>query len=114
MLSSRQPALNGDGTFATTWFQFFSNVDTLLGNVPSSGATPDTSEQPVSLAASPATFTASVNGAMLISGGAVSDISITRSNTYSTGMTSGMIPLMKGDVLTVTYTAAPTAVFFPT
>ena len=70
-------------------------------------------EQSVTIGASPTTFKASVNGRMLVQGGTVSAIQLVRQSTYSTGLTSGYIPLSIGDQLTVTYSVAPTLTWFP-
>jgi len=63
--------------------------------------------------ASPFAFTVNQPGALLVSGGTVSSITFKRTTTTALGITSGFIPCSTGDVITVTYSAAPTMVFFP-
>jgi hypothetical protein len=70
-------------------------------------------ESGVKVGTSPATFQATNNGTMLVKGGTVSAISITRNAAHDLGMTSGLIPLSIGDILTVTYSGLPTLTWFP-
>ncbi|WP_063551521.1 right-handed parallel beta-helix repeat-containing protein [Burkholderia territorii] len=67
--------------------------------------------------ASPWTFTNSNLSAvsMSIAGGTVSSIGVSRNGqaAYASGLTNGMIDLKPGDVMTVTYTAAPTVTMIP-
>lgn len=63
---------------------------------------------------SPYEFTASVPGFLLIKGGTVSAISLTRGRiTVVTGLTSGFIPMGLGDLVTTTFTVTPDAWFVP-
>jgi hypothetical protein len=69
----------------------------------------------VTLSASPFGYTAPFSGAVSVTGGTVSSITVGRQGTtVATGQTSGIFPLSRLDVLTVTYSAAPTMVFLPT
>lgn len=71
-------------------------------------------ETAITLGASPATFQATANGNVLISGGAVTAMQLTRNATYTLSITTpAYVPLSNGDVLTVTYAATPTLVWFP-
>ena len=63
---------------------------------------------------SPFTFTASADGTVLVSGGAVTDIAVGRSGKFvDTGQTTGQFVLHFQDQIRITYTAAPTVTFFP-
>lgn len=62
---------------------------------------------------SPFAFHVNQPGQMLVKGGTVSDITIIRSSSTSTGLTSGFIPVGLGDDIVITYSVAPTLVFFP-
>lgn len=70
------------------------------------------------LATAPATFsyTASVPGHLLVIGGTVSAISLTRARVAiaNIGLTAGFIPMGVGDVVSVAYTVKPTVYFVPT
>ena len=63
--------------------------------------------------ASPWTYTAGIDGNLLIKIGTVSQIDLIRGGTFTTGLTAGFIPLAPGDQCTVTYTAVPTVYFIP-
>ena len=71
---------------------------------------------PVTVGASPFTFKASQKGALVISGGGLRRVEITRDGTtfYSTGAFRGMFPLSTNDSMRVTFTAVPVLTFFPT
>jgi len=70
-------------------------------------------ENSVTPTGSPFAFTAIQGGALLVSGGTVSQITLKRNQVYVTGLTSGFIPVSAEDVVTITYTVAPTLLFFP-
>lgn len=61
---------------------------------------------------SPFVYTAPANGTLLVTGGTVSQIEIARSGTYYTVGTT-IIPLARLDKVRVTWSGAPTLVFFP-
>lgn len=65
--------------------------------------------------ASPAAFTAPTSGMYAVSGGTVSAITLTRGNSaaINLGAQAGTFSVSQGDILTVTYTAAPTVNFIP-
>lgn len=83
----------------------------------------DLLEDPVPLAqpvaavvvgASPFTFVAPAAGHLLVVGGVVSAISLTRQGTATAlGLTSGFIPVSRYDSVKVTYTGVPTITFIP-
>lgn len=70
----------------------------------------------VTVGASPFVYKASQKGALVISGGALRRVEITRDGTtfYSTGAFRGMFPLSTNDSIRVTFTTAPVLTYFPT
>jgi hypothetical protein len=70
--------------------------------------------QSVAVGTSPFTYTAAFSGTLSITGGAVSALSLIRQGTLiALGITSGLIPLSRLDLLQITYSAAPTVTFLP-
>ena len=68
----------------------------------------------LTVGASPYAYTAASRGSVAVSGGTVSALTITRGGVVvPTGEVAGMVPVMNGDIVTVTYTAAPTMNFIP-
>lgn len=65
--------------------------------------------------ASPAAITAFTTGMFAVSGGTVTAITLTRgtSAAINLGSLGGVYSVCQGDILTVTYTAAPTVTFIP-
>jgi len=66
----------------------------------------------VTLGASAAVWTALIKGTLILTGGTVTKIEISRDagTTYiDTGLTTGMIPVQRNDLVKVTYAVAPTA-----
>jgi len=86
-----------------------------IANSPVSAAnTPGAALVALTPAASPWTYTVPERGQLVLSGGTVTEVSLTRSGVtvpYDTSSTT--FSAMAGDSLTVTYTAAPTATFVP-
>lgn len=69
----------------------------------------------ITVGASPYSYTALFDGQVVVVGGTVSAIAIARQGTsVATGLTAGIFPLARLDVLTITHTGAPTATFLPT
>ena len=64
---------------------------------------------------SPFSYVAPVGGTVIVTGGTVSKIEVSRDGVtfFVTGQTSGMFPLSMGDTLRVTYSVVPTATFLP-
>lgn len=101
--SSQIPFVNQDKTIATEWLRFL--TDLVSNAKPSASITPSSS---------PSAYVASVQGHLLVVGGTVSSITLKRGRaTIATGMTSGFIPVSSNDIVTVTYTVAPTLTFVP-
>jgi hypothetical protein len=70
--------------------------------------------QPIAVGASPFQYSAEVSGAVIVNGGTVSQIDIVRNGVaYSSGIISGPIPVVRGDVVSVTHAGAPTMTFLP-
>jgi hypothetical protein len=71
---------------------------------------------PQNVTASPYTFTAPTAGNLVVTGGTVSSIKLTRAyvSAVTFSVTSGTFPLAAGDVITLAYTVAPTVNFVPT
>jgi hypothetical protein len=68
----------------------------------------------VTLTGTPFPFLAGGSGNLLVVGGTVSDITLTRGTTaIPTGLTAGFIPVANGDTVTITYSVAPTVTFIP-
>ena len=71
-------------------------------------------ESAVTLTGSPFTYTASVGGVVIVSGGTVSQITFARDGAaYDVGTVAGMFPINATDELEITYTVAPTVTFVP-
>jgi len=67
---------------------------------------------PITVTASPFTYTATTGGEVAISGGTVSSVQVTRGASTVT-VAIGNISVRNGDAVKVTYTAAPTMNFLP-
>lgn len=93
-------------------------LDALIRALTSPGIVPASPraqpEASITVGASPFTYTAPFDGSVLVTGGTISNATITRNSAHSTGFTPPfMIPLSRLDQLSVTYTVAPTMTFFP-
>jgi len=76
---------------------------------------PPAAESAVTVGASPYTYSPSVRGNVIVSGGTVSAIAFSRDGVtfYATGQTAGMFLLCATDRLRITYTVLPTVTFVP-
>lgn len=90
-----------DGTMSSDLWRYLNSLST----VPQQ-------DIPITVGPSPATFQATANGSVVISG-TVTGISITRNGTYNLGTTTNMVPMSIGDILTITYSALPTLTWMP-
>lgn len=96
--ASRQPVLDSNALFSRPWYLFFQRLT-------NSDADPST----VTVGASPFTYTASSDGLLIITGGTVSLIEYGRNSIYTaTGLTAGVVPVVEGDSVRITYTVLPT------
>ena len=71
---------------------------------------------PITLTASPFSYTAVEPGNLAISGGTISAITLTRGTTVITLATSAaakLVPVAIGDIVTITYSILPTLQFIP-
>jgi hypothetical protein len=103
-LPNNNPAfLDTNGRVSLPWFYWFQS---LVG--------PGQPITPITVTASPSSFTANENGSFVISGGTVSNIQITRGvTTIAVGFTSGIVPVKQNDIVIVTWTVIPTVNFIP-
>jgi hypothetical protein len=70
--------------------------------------------QSVTPGASPYVYTAGRAGLLVVSGGTVSLLEYGRAGSFFlTGLLTGVISLVKGDSVRVTYVVAPTITFLP-
>lgn len=92
------------GNMRASWRRWFAATD---------NGTPPAAEVSITVGASPFAYQATQAGFVIVSGGTVSVISITRTGTYTTGQTAGVFPLSLADILTVTWSGKPTMTFFP-
>ena len=93
------------GQTHTAWYRFFQGVFK---------GTPPGTESTISVGISPYAYIAPAKGFMIISGGSVSAVQISRTITTLTNQTSGIFPLSQGDTLTVTFATPPTMTWYPT
>lgn len=95
------PVMNGNQT-AREWVLWFKSL------VRESKDLPDT----ITVAASPFSYKALRDGMVVIHGGTISTISMTRAGWNLTlGATANPIPVRLGDVITVVYSSAPNMAF---
>lgn len=100
------PLTKGEKT-TKDWYFFFAGLY--------SGIAP-AAVMPLTVTASPFTYSPTVKGSVIVNGGTVSQIQFSRDGTnfYTTGQASGMFTLNAADRLVVTYTVPPTITFVPT
>jgi hypothetical protein len=68
----------------------------------------------ITVGGSPFSYTAPFAGTVVVQGGTVSAIALVRQGTSTTtGLTVGVFPVSRGDVVAVTYTGTPTMSFLP-
>lgn len=97
------PLVNGAGRLVPPWNIFFERF-----------VKPPAAITAVTVAASPFSYTASQGGNLVVTGGTVSNIQISRgTSVISTGQTAGLIPLAQGDIAIITYSVLPTINFVP-
>lgn len=66
----------------------------------------------ITVSASPFSYKAPGSGVVVITGGTVSLIEYGRGAVFTTsGLTTGLVPISRGDTVRVTYTVAPTMTF---
>jgi hypothetical protein len=92
----------GDGKPTVTWYQWFQSLVARGGAV-----------APVTVGASPFTYTASERGFAVVTGGTVTNIDFVRGSTTINVTGQQTTALGAGDSLVVTYAVAPTFQFVP-
>ena len=109
--SVEQPIADGEGRITTAWYQFLQ----ALNGVGSAQAAAT-----ITLGGSPFTYTAPASGTVFINGGMTSHIAIQRgtsgkANTVTStfALAEMSIPVVQGDLVTVTYSILPNMSFFP-
>jgi len=102
--AANSPIVTGDGqTPSSAWYRFWASFNSAPG-----------AAQTVAVGASPFSYTANANGVLIVSGGMVSAIAVTRGRvTVSAGVIAGAIPVSTGDLIKVTYSVLPTMTFLP-
>ena len=95
-----------DGAKTTAaYYRWFQDIET---------GTPPSNELPIAVGASPFVYSLPRSGSVIVTGGTVVAIKISRSGTfYSTGQTQGAFQLAANDQIQVVYTGAPTMVLLP-
>lgn len=109
MVRSQSPVIGERGMAASDWYVFFYS----LYNAVTQGL-----PQPVEalmLGSSPFTYVAVIRGQLNIAGGTVSAVELSRDGTnfFSAGITAGFVQMDTGDSARITYSVAPTLVYFP-
>lgn len=113
MVSPESPvvnaSINGKPLMTKDWYtlnwQFYNGLTNGIPQI----------ESAITVGASPSTYTASIKGQVVISGGAGVTAAISRNGTtfYNAGTSPCTIPVCKGDRIRITYGGVPTATFFP-
>lgn len=116
--------IDRNGYFTTPWAHFFQFLYDRVGG----SSAPSNSQIatiiaggsggaaiPVTPGASPYVYQAAVIGNMVISGGGLKNVEVSRDGVtyYTTGNFRGMFALSGFDFIRVTYTSAPTMTFIP-
>lgn len=91
------------GMLETAWYNFMAFMSSLTA----------TALESVSVGSSPYTFEASKIGHLHVAAGTVSSVVLQRGGVTLSCPTSGFVPVVAGDAVAVTYTAAPTLTFIP-
>lgn len=101
--SPNVPMVDDQGRISQAWFRFFQQ----LVNQPSAS-------QAVTVSGSPFTYTANTPGNIVINGGTVTALSVSRGTTTVTVSTATkIIPLGQNDSVIVTYSVLPTITWLP-
>ena len=108
--SNSAPIASRDGIIGQVWYYLLQTIWLRSGGA--GGALPASS---IAVGASPFEYEADVSGTVLVDGGTVTEIAISRAgSSYVTGAIAGPIPVMRGDAVQVTHAGAPTMTFLPT
>lgn len=98
--------LTTKGNTTRGWYSLFAGFFTGQATGPAA---------PIVAGTSPYTYKVTQGGTLIIQGGTVSLVSISRDgvNNFNTGQTQGLFPLSQGDLLIINYSAAPNVTFLP-
>ena len=103
--SPQLAAINTEsGKWSDIWYRFLVRLAQLSAEQPF---------EPISLGASPFTYTARTIGHIFITGGTVSARSLVRSGASLAVPSDTFIPVAANDMVTVTYSVLPTMTFIP-
>lgn len=92
------------GKWSDTWYRFLVRLAQLSAGQPF---------HPLSVGASPFTYTARTIGHVFVTGGTVSAVSLARSGTALAVPPDTFIPVAANDSVTVTYSVLPDMTFIP-
>lgn len=92
----------GSQPFNPIWILFFQQFSQQPGAI-----------TPVVLGASPASYTASGAGTLVLNGGTITDLKLTRSGATADLGSQRSVLMANNDVARVTYTGSPAAQFIP-
>lgn len=105
LLPTYQVQLTVNGFTSKDWYFFFQGLYHRL---------PPENVSPVTLGASPYTYTAPRGGTLIVTGGTVAAIAFSRDGvTFYSMLTAGSFPVGAADRVRITYTVAPTVTFVP-
>lgn len=91
------------GMFSDVWYTFLAFLSSLTA----------TEFETVAVGSSPYTYEASKIGHLHVEAGTVSSVVLQRGGATLACSTSGFVPVVAGDEVTVTYTVSPTLTFVP-
>lgn len=105
-LPNYEQPLTIKGNIARGWYSLWSGL--LIGQ-------PTQAISSVPLITSPMSYQAKCGGTLMIQGGTVTLVSLSRDGitNFNTGQTQGCFPLSLGDVLIINYTGTPVLTFVP-
>src|ERR1700744_5825657 len=94
----------GTGVLTQTWFTYLVQLSGVPGPIAA-----------VKPTGSPFTYTASGPGSLIVQGGTVSAITLSRAlvSNVDMGVTQGSIPMAQGDTIQIIYSATPALNFVP-
>jgi hypothetical protein len=103
---ARKAEKDADALTTSQWYRYWQSHDAGL---------PPSAETVLAPKASPFTYTAPRQGYVIVNGGTVTAIAVSRSGTfYPTGLTAGSFQVSQNDQLRVTFSVIPSMVFLPT
>lgn len=98
------PMVGKEGRLADVWYRGLVRLAQLSAERPIA---------PVSVGASPFTFTATTIGDLLVRGGTVSAVTLVRGDDSLVCPVSGFVPMAANDSIVITYSVLPTVTFVP-